>query len=283
MGNSSPEDLSLGQIAGLLERLPNRGYLLQQAPGSEFNWDYLQHLSRMMFSGCTFARLPSGERSFLLHYSGKLIFANHYNHQGTIAAEYFLKEVSKATVSTFRVLPAVLILGIAPLMGTMRGTNLQSSLKTEALLESLQASNFSGTLVYEYLNQIQAWYLREGRLFQSQPFPPAFDDGALYLFDAPNEPNQDLMLELERPKVLSSELASNTGSNKAASSDQLWQIAQKVLDEYLGPSANMALERMRKDIRLEDLQELKVLVQKRLEAVLGRAAAQKFALLAKEL
>lgn len=273
------EQLSLGQITGLLEHMPNRGYLLQQVSGTDFNWEYLKHLGRMMFSGCTFARFPSGERSFLLHLTGKLIFAHHHDHQGGIAAEYFLKDVSKATVSTFRVLPAVMILGIAPLLGQPRARDMQTfSQDSRGLLEGLRLSGFSGAVVHNYLSQVRIWYLREGRPFQSQPLPSGFEEGTLHIFEAVKEPRQDLFVELEQPKPLFSEVEPG-----ASSGEQIWQIAQKVLDEYLGSSAHLALERMRKDIRLEDLHDLRGLVQHRLEAVLGRAAAQRFALLAQEL
>lgn len=106
--------------------------------------------------------------------------------------------------------------------------------------------------------------------------PTAFNEGILYLFDAPAEPSQDLLdalFTLEQARE----------DEKQMSLEPIWQAAETVLKEYLGQGAGGAFERMRKQVRHDEVELLSAEIKKRLEAVLGKAASQRFVEIRKEL
>lgn len=275
--------LSPDLIYDLLARLPNRGYLLERAPGAMLDLDYLHRLRSMAFSGCTLVDFGN-KRSFLLHYLGKLVHAQYGDLQGTGAIHGLLQEVPRAEVYIVRVLPPVLLLGMAPQLGKARTTKLQSSVfKTDRLLEVLLASHFSGALVLEYLGLLSVWYVREGQLFQSQPMPP-YLEGTLSLFDAPPEPSEDLLPQLGHlQKTIPQKLEPQKLQPASQAGQGVWQAAETVLNQYLGRGAGMALERIKQAAQQEDPGQVQAVIQKRLEAVLGKTAAQRFIELLKEL
>lgn len=249
---------------------------MQQASGADLNLDYLHYLGGMLFSGCTLADFGNAKRGLLVHYLGKLVYAQHESRQGAEALDTLLKDASKASVTVFRVLPALLLLGLAPAMGKVRVSRLLSALKSETLMQALQTAQFNGAVVLELLSLASSWYVREGQLFQSQAMPPSFNEGTLYLFDAPSGPSQDLLQALFT-------LEQARANQKQVDLEPIWQAAEAVLKEYLGQGAGYAFERIRKQVRHDDVELLQAEIKKRLEGMLGKAAVQRFVELRKEL
>lgn len=231
----------------LLSFLPQNDPLAEGVPGGLLTSEFVERLRGESFCGYALAKLPGEERAWLAFYRGRLLEAWRqtpgHHLIGGVAYRTMRKEISRSTLSLYRLQPDALPPIVSLTQGNLRMVGMSAaSVIIGDLSDSLAQEQFTGALVLEDGSVGRAWYFLRGKKLFGGEIPSAFRDGRLHLVQSPAKAPPDLLDKIqEEEKQL-----------RKTRLEVVWNAAQEVLKEYMGRGAAPALERLRKTYSAED-------------------------------